>query len=85
MKCEKCGSEALVPITPYLNLCLSCGHEMANEEELNKHIEKVRKLANVEVGFRGGKQAKNGFCTVPNKIKEKICTDTPEWEQRRKI
>ena len=45
MKCEKCGSEALVPITPYLNLCLSCGNEMANDEELNKHIKKVRELA----------------------------------------
>ena len=53
MKCEKCGSEALVPITPYLNLCLSCGHEMANEEELNKHIEKVRKLTKKKGGENG--------------------------------
>ena len=44
MKCEKCGSKALVLITPYLKLCLSCGNEMTNEEELNKHIENVRGL-----------------------------------------
>jgi len=68
MKCEKCGSEALVPITPYLNLCLSCGHEMENDEELRKHIEKVRELANVEVGFRGGKRAN---------VEEKILKITP--------
>ena len=51
MKCEKCGSECLVPITQYLNLCLNCGHEMENDEELRKHIEKVKELANKVKGI----------------------------------
>ena len=53
MKCNKCGSEALVPITQYLNLCLNCGRETENEEELNKHIEKVRKLTKKKGGENG--------------------------------